>query len=55
MVRMQAEEGRIHRLSWLGAGMCLWAGTSSGVLIKLAIEDFTEVGLPLQAPFEALP
>ncbi|KAK9865517.1 hypothetical protein WJX84_005819 [Apatococcus fuscideae] len=44
----QAEEGRIHRLSWLSAGMCLWAGTSSGVLIKLAIEDFTEASPALQ-------
>ncbi|KAK9844431.1 hypothetical protein WJX74_002379 [Apatococcus lobatus] len=43
-----AEEGRIHRLSWLGVGMHLWAGTSFGMLIKLVVEDFHEANPVLQ-------
>ena len=42
---LQAEAGQVQRLSWFGVGMHLWAGTSSGMLIKLVVEDMHEVSL----------
>ncbi len=42
---LQADEGRIHRLNWSHISMHLWAGTFSGMVLKLSIEDFHEVGL----------